>query len=250
MIGGTKVIGVLGGMGPAATADFFQKIIQATPAKTDQDHLKVVIVSNPHVPDRTAAIRGCGPDPLPELVGAAEALIRAGADLVTIPCVTVHHFFDRLQAVIPIPILHLIREAATAVTAEFPTLRRYGLLATTGTLQTRLFEAKFEPRGLSVFGCEPAVQDALVMEAIYGVKRGGSIERSRQLICDAAAHLIERGAEAIIAGCTEIPLVLSHGDIAVPFIDPTRYLAHAAVRRALSPDPPSAASRSCYKDRG
>src|SRR5512139_2189053 len=98
-----KIIGVLGGMGPAATADFFQKIIQATPAKTDQDHLKVVIFSNPHVPDRTAAIRGDGQDPLPELVAGADALIRAGADFLTIPCVTVHYFFDRLQAAVPIP---------------------------------------------------------------------------------------------------------------------------------------------------
>lgn len=250
MVSGTKVIGVLGGMGPAATADFFQKIIQATPAKTDQDHLKVVIFSNPHVPDRTAAIRGEGPDPLPELVAGAEALIRAGADFLTIPCVTAHYFFDRLQAAVRIPILHLIREAATAVADEFPTCRRFGLLATTGTLGSRLFESKFGPRGLVVFGCEPAAQDSLVMDAIYEVKRGDPLERPRRLIREAAAHLIGRGAEAIIAGCTEIPLILSHGDIPVPVIDPTRYLAHAAVRRALAPDPPTGANRSCYKDRG
>jgi aspartate racemase len=250
MVGGTKVIGVLGGMGPAATADFFQKLIEATPAKTDQDHLKVVIFSNPHVPDRTAAIRGDGPDPLPELVAGAEALVRAGADFLTIPCVTVHYFFDRLQAATRIPILHLIREAATAVAAEFPTLRRFGLLATTGTVESKLFEAKFEPRGLSVFGCEPAIQDSMVMDAIYAVKRGDSLDRPRRLIRQASAHLIGRGAEAIIAGCTEIPLVLSQGDISVPVIDPTRYLAQAAVRRALASDPPTTTRRTCYKDRG
>jgi aspartate racemase len=82
------------------------------------------------------------------------------------------------------------------------------------------------------------------------VKRGDPLERPRRLIREAAAHLIGRGAEAIIAGCTEIPLILSHGDIPVPVIDPTRYLAHAAVRRALAPDPPTGANRSCYKDRG
>lgn len=245
-----KVIGVLGGMGPAATVDFFQKIIQATPAKADQDHLKVVIFSNPHVPDRTAAIRGGGPDPLPELVIGAEALVRAGADFLTIPCVTVHYFFDRLQAAVRIPILHLIRETVAAVAAEFPTFRRFGLLATTGTLESKLFEAKFEPRGLAVFGCDPAIQDSRVMEAIYGVKGGGSLDRPRRLIREAAAHLIGRGAEAIIAGCTEVPLVLSHGDISVPVIDPTHYLARAAVRRALAPDLPATPSRSCYKDRG
>jgi aspartate racemase len=250
MITGTKVIGVLGGMGPAATADFFQKIIQATPAKTDQDHLKVMILSNPHVSDRTAAIRGDGPDPLPELVAGAEALTRAGADFLTIPCVTAHYFFDRLEAAARIPILHLVRETATAVGVDYPALRCFGLLATTGTLQSKLFEAKFEPRGLAVLGCEPTLQDSLVMEAIYGVKRGESLDRPRGLIREAANRLIERGAEAIIAGCTEVPLILSQGDIPVPVIDPTRYLAQAAVRRALAPDPSAVTRRPCYKDRG
>jgi aspartate racemase len=103
---------------------------------------------------------------------------------------------------------------------------------------------------LAVLGCEPTLQDSRVMEAIYGVKSGGSLDRPRRLIREAAAHLIERGAEAIVAGCTEVPLILSHGDIPVPVIDPTRYLAQAAVRRVLAPDPPAATHRSCYKDRG
>jgi aspartate racemase len=245
-----KIIGVLGGMGPAATADFYQKLIQATPAKTDQDHLKVVIFSNPQIPDRTAAIRGEGPDPLPALVASAEALIRAGADFLTIPCVTAHHFFDGLQAAVRIPILHLIRETVSAVGGEHPTLRRFGLLATSGTLQSRMFEAKFEPQGLTILTCERSVQDTRVMEAIYAVKKGESLDRPRRLVREAATHLLERGAQAIIAGCTEIPLVLREGDLAVPVIDPTWNLARAAVRCALAPVPQPGARRSCYKDRG
>ena len=84
-MGTPKIIGVLGGMGPAATADFYQKLICATPAKADQDHLKVLIFSNPQVPDRTAAIRGEGPDPLPVLLASAQVLIQGGAGLITIP---------------------------------------------------------------------------------------------------------------------------------------------------------------------
>lgn len=245
-----KIIGVLGGMGPAATADFYQKLIQVTPAKTDQDHLKVLIYSNPHIPDRTAAIRGEGPDPLPALVGSAEALIRAGADFLTIPCVTAHHFFDGLQAAVSVPILHLIRETVAAVGVEHPTLRRFGLLATSGTLQSRLFEAKFEPQGLTILTCERGIQETCVMEAIYAVKKGESLDRSRHLIQKAANNLLDRGAQAVIAGCTEIPLILREGDLSVPVIDPTWHLARAAVRYALAAGQRPNARRSCYKDRG
>ena len=245
-----KIIGVLGGMGPAATADFYQKLIHSTPAKTDQDHLKILIYSNPHIPDRTAAIRGDGPDPLPALVASAEALIRAGADFLTIPCVTAHHFFDGLQAAVSVPILHLVRETVAAVGVEHPTLRRFGLLATSGTLLSRMFEAKFEPQGLTILTCERSIQEARVMEAIYAVKKGEPLERPRNLIREAATHLLDRGAQAVIAGCTEIPLILHEGDLPVPVIDPTWNLARSAVRYALAAGPHPGARRTCYKDRG
>jgi aspartate racemase len=246
----TKTIGVLGGMGPAATADFFQKLIQATPAQADQDHLKVLIFSNPHIPDRTAAIRGEGPDPLAALVGTAKALIRAGADFLTMPCVTAHHFYDGLQAAIDVPLLHLVRETVAAAADSNPAARCFGLLATSGTLRSRMFERTFEPHGLAILTCEPAVQTSCVMEAIYGVKQGQSLDRPRRLIREAAAHLQERGVEAIIAGCTEIPLILRDGDLPVPVLDPSWILAQAAVRLALTDTAPPPASQRCYKDRG
>jgi aspartate racemase len=250
-MGHPKTIGVLGGMGPAATADFYQKIIRATPAKEDQDHLKVLIFSNPQVPDRTAAIRGEGPDPLPVLIASAKILVQGGADLITIPCVTAHHYYDALQQTVPVSILHLIGETVTAVSAENPRVRRLGLLATTGTLQSRLFERYFEPRGFTLVTPEPEIQASCVMEAIYAVKRGDPSGAAGRLIRQAAQHLLERGAEAILAGCTEIPLILQDGDVSVPVIDPTWILAQAAVRHALAEEFPSRlASQRCYKDRG
>jgi aspartate racemase len=246
-----RIIGILGGMGPAATADFYQKIIQATPAKADQDHLQVLIFSNPQIPDRTAAIRGDGPDPLPALVESAEVLVRGGADFLAIPCVTAHHFYEALQRAVRVPILHLVGETVTAVLHEYPGLRRLGLLATSGTLQSRLFESYFEPRGFTILTPDPAVQTAAVMEAIYGLKQGQPLDRSRRLIREAAEHLCARGAEAILTGCTEVPLILQDGDLSVPVIDPTRILAQAAVCRALATSPQHlAASQRCYKDRG
>jgi aspartate racemase len=244
------IIGVLGGMGPAATADFFQKLIQATPAATDQEHFKLLIYSNPHVPDRTAAIRGEGESPLPALIAGADLLVRGGASFIAIPCVTAHVFFEGLQAATPIPILHIVGETATAVRRERPAIRRLGLLATTGTITTRLFETQCEPHGLAILAPEASVQEACVMPAIYGVKHGDDLAEPRRLIREAAAHLLARGAEAVIAGCTEVPLILHDGDLPVPVIDPTRILAQASVRRAQSLTPHPAASQRCYKDRG
>jgi aspartate racemase len=247
----SKMIGVLGGMGPAATADFYQKIIRATPAKTDQEHVRVLIFSNPQVPDRTAAIRGEGPDPLPTLVAGAEILVQGGADFITIPCVTAHHFYDSLQRAVSVPILHLVGETATSVVSEHPGLRRLGLLATSGTLESRLFERYFGPRGFTILTPDTAVQISFIMEAIYTIKHGEPLEQPRRLIREAAEHLRARGAQAIIAGCTEVPLVLQDGDLPVPVIDPTWTLAQAAVRRALEQDQsPIATSQRCYKDRG
>jgi aspartate racemase len=113
-----------------------------------------------------------------------------------------------------------------------------------------MFEAKFEPQGLTILTCDRSVQDSRVMEAIYAVKKGESLDRPRRLVREAATHLLERGAQAIIAGCTEIPLVLCEGDLSVPVIDPTWALARAAVRCALAAGPQLGARRSCYKDRG
>jgi len=245
-----NVIGILGGMGPAATVDFYQKIIRATPAKSDQDHLQVLIYSNPQVPDRTAAILGEGPDPLPVLVAGAELLVRGGADLITIPCVTAHYFYDALQRAIAVPILHLVGETLTAILARYPGVRRVGILATTGTLQARLFDAYFEPRGLELLRPDPEVQAAVVMESIYRVKAEGAHPALQQRLRDAAEHLLHRGAEIIVAGCTEVPLLLQDGDVSIPVVDATLVLAEAAVRAALAGElPPGTPSQRCFKDR-
>jgi len=228
-----QTIGVLGGMGPAATADFYLKLIKATPAHADQDHLKVIIFSNPHIADRTAAICGEGPDPVPALIETANALVRAGADFLTMPCVTAHAFFEKLEAGVTIPVLHLVRETAAYIRQTRPGARCVGVLATSGTLQARLFETVFEPMGIRAVVPDAGGQERLVMPAIYGVKQGQPLDSPRRLIREAADQLITRGAEAIVAGCTEIPLILADGDAPVPIIDPTWVLAEAAVRRAL-----------------
>ena len=134
-----KTIGILGGMGPLATADLFQKITLLTEAETDRDHIRVYIDSNANIPDRTAAILSNGPDPVPEMASALRNLEACGADCVIMPCNTAHYFLPRLQAMTEIPFLSILTAAAEACKAQFPGMT-VGILATKGTLSTQLYQ--------------------------------------------------------------------------------------------------------------
>ena len=230
-----KVIGVLGGMGPEATLSLLGKIIKQTGARTDQEHLRILVDNNPKIPNRTLAIQGKGPSPVPALRASARALQRAGADFIVIPCVTAHYFFEPLSRATRVPIVHLVRETVAYVHARFPELRAVGLLATTGTLEAGLFQHEFAGTPVSVLAPSAGVQRQKVMHALFakrGIKAVGPSPWSKKLIVDAANTLVARGAQAIIAGCTEVPLVLQDGDLSVPVVDPISVLARVAIERA------------------
>ena len=159
-----KVVGVLGGMGPLATADFYTKLVRLTPARADQDHLRVIIDSNPKIPDRTAALRGEGPDPTEALVATARGLERAGADLIAIPCNSAHAYLQAIRGSVGIPVLDIMEEVAAAAAALVPRPRAAGLLATSGTMQARLYHRALASRGIDVV--EPAA--AAVRAALSG----------------------------------------------------------------------------------
>jgi aspartate racemase len=229
-----KVIGVLGGMGPEATLDLFAKIIAHTPAARDQDHLRVVIDSNPKVPDRTAAILRGGESPVPAMRAGIDALKRAGADFVVIPCVSAHFFVDELQRDAGLQILSMFDVVAEHIHTHHPNIRKVGMLATTGTLQGGRFRERLQVSGIE--SLTPAGPDQeRVMLAIYEVK-GAPGGRGRAAIAaeirDIARRLIQRGAQGVVAGCTEIPLVLKPGDLDVPVFDTLTLLARAAVAAA------------------
>jgi aspartate racemase len=229
-----RVIGMLGGMGPEAALNCFAKIIANTPAQKDQDHLQVIINSNPKVPDRTAAILGRGPSPVPAMAAGIEALERAGAGFVIIPCVSAHVFLDALQAAVRLPILSIFDAVAEAVAGMEPAVRSVGLLATAGTVKGGLFQQRLAAEGIDTVVPDADVQTG-VMNAIYTIKDSQS-NRPREAVTAelvaAADTLIERGARGIVAGCTEIPLALRAADLRVPYFDSLLYLARAAIRRA------------------
>jgi len=229
-----KVIGILGGMGPEATLDLFAKIIAHTPAARDQEHLRVVIDSNPKVPDRTAAILEGGESPVPAMRAGMAALKRAGADFVVIPCVSAHFFLEELQREAALPILSMFDVAAEHITTHHPNIRKVGMLATTGTLQGGRFRERLQTSGIETL--TPAGGDqARVMVSIYEIK-GAPGGRGRSAIAaeirEIAGRLIQRGVQGVVAGCTEIPLVLKPGDLDVPVFDTLLLLARAAVAAA------------------
>jgi len=233
----TKTIGILGGMGPEATVDCFDKIIKNTPAARDQDHIRVVIDSNPKVPDRTAAIIGSGESPVPVLAAGCRALQRAGADFIIIPCVSAHVFLTEIQRQSDLPILSIFDAVAEAVMQDHPQIQSIGLLGTTGTISGGLFQKRLGQAAIKTLVCDDEMQSR-VMAAIYDIKNAHAARSRSEITADlvaAAESLISRkpdGAQGIVAGCTEIPLALGQEHLAVPYFDAVTILARAAIKCA------------------
>lgn len=240
------VVGVLGGMGPAATADFHHKIVAATPARRDQDHLPLLIRSMPQIPDRSASILGGSPSPEPALIEHARALRDGGAAVIVIPCNTAHLWHEAVQAAVDIPVLHIVDPvlralrslqardaAATGDGAGWPV----GLLGTRATMVCGLYPRRARSAGgadgMAWIDPLPEAQERYVDAGIHAVK-AGDLARGAQLLGYAAQGLIDRGARALVLACTEIPLVLH--DLPVPTLDATQLLAEATVSWALGQD--------------
>ena len=224
-----RTVGILGGMGPEATGDLFLKIVKSTPAQRDQEHLRIIVDNNPQIPDRTAAILHGGQDPTPILTETARNVEKAGASFIIIPCNTAHYFHSAITAAVSIPVLHMMNETAHYLKQQG--VIKVGLLASDGTIESGLYHKALENLGIGVIVPSPHRQKG-VMDAIYGVK-SGEFKAARELALVAARETIEMGADAVVAGCTEIPLIVHDGDLSRPVVDATLVLAQAAVREAL-----------------
>lgn len=227
-----KTIGIIGGMGPLATADLFRKIILATDADSDRAHIRILIDNNTNIPDRTAAILHGGESPMEQLVASAEILERAGADFLIMPCNTAHYFHAQLQARTSLPVLNML-----ALTADHLASRGFtkvGLLATDGTIATGIYETLLHGRGIDIV--KPDVnQQRLVMSLIYDDIKSGhqrtDPDHLRQMLC----ALQHEGAQTFVLGCTELPIAFERDTLGVPTVDPTNVLARSAVEFAGYP---------------
>lgn len=222
-----KIIGILGGMGPAATADMFQKFIHLTPAHKDQEHIPLLISSIPDIPDRSTAILQGGESPLPAMRDYVARLVQAGAQTILIACNTAHYWHKALQETCPVPIMSIIETAAQAAQANGA--QNIGILATNATLATGLYKKEIEARGLRYIEPDPDSQ-AKVMESIYSLK-GGDFNKGQKLMQAQKEALFAKGAEAIILGCTEVPILLAQEAQAEPhrYIDATEALVKRAI---------------------
>jgi len=232
---GEKIIGVVGGMGPEATLDLYAEILRATPAQKDQEHLRVIIDSNPKVPDRTAAMIGEGEDPVPAMAMSCRAVHRAGADFVIIPCISAHHFLDELQQQVDLPILSAFDMVAEHLLNRYAEVKTAGLLATSGTVDGGRFAGRLADYGIATVVPDTDNQ-AAVMKVIYKIKASQDPAVRAQCkanLVSAATQVVEQGAQGIIAGCTEIPLALKQEDLPVPFFNSLEILATAAVNTAI-----------------
>lgn len=226
------LVGILGGMGPSATAAFYTRLVEVTPAECDQDHIPVVMWADPTVPDRTAAFEGHGESVVPWLERGVRALRQAGAGLVACPCNTAHVWLPDVAHAEGVELVSIIDATVDAVGARAIPGAAVGLLGTDATLASGLYQRALSVRGFRPLTPSPATQKRLV-DAIYKVKVGTPTTLAE------AAHLVERvgdeltgsGAAAIVSGCTEVSVLLGRLTLRVPAIDSMEALAHAVVRR-------------------
>lgn len=224
-----KTIGIVGGMGPLAAADLFMKITKLTAAKSDQEHIHVLVDSNTAIPDRTAAILEGGADPVPEMVRTALRLESMGADVLVMSCNTAHYFIDEVKKFTRLPIINMLEEAA--IEAKNHNYKCVGLLATEGTCQTGIYDRAFEKQGVKVVKPSAALEKH-IMDMIYKGIKAGLTEYPLEGIHEVLAELKKQGAECFILGCTELPLAFDLYHIKTNTLDPTEVMARRAIEFA------------------
>lgn len=233
---GGRIVGILGGMGPAATARFYSALVRATPAMRDQDHLRVVIWADPTVPDRTAALLDGGPDPTPWLIDGARSLTHAGADLIAVPCNTVHAFLPAVAAASGLRTLDMVTETIRHLQAEYSGVTRVGLLASSGTIHAGLYKNALTGSGVDLLVPDAHDQEKSITAALQAVKAGDLGQRVTQRVVATAERLVRRGAQVLIEACTELPLLMTDADVTVPLLDPGEVLAKTVVDKVWTND--------------
>lgn len=223
-----KSIGIVGGMGPLATADLMQKIVLSTQADSDSEHIRIFVDCNPQIPDRTAAILSGGPDPVPEMLKAVRSMEACGADVLVMPCNTAHHFLPRLASETQTPFISILEATAAGCARRFPG-KTAALLGTRGTFSTGIYTAPLAQAGVNCLLPDDGMKDTL-MQVIYAVKAGRDMAPLKPALEAVLAALRAQGADYFILGCTELPVAAAALALEGPFVDPTQELAEAAIR--------------------
>lgn len=223
-----KTLGILGGLGPAASVYFYQLITRHTEALCDQDHLDIILISKASIPDRTDYILGKSEkSPLPAMKEGVEKLAEAGAQLIAVPCNTAHYFYDEIERISPVPVLNIVKE--TVFLAQSRGIQKLGIMATSGTVLSGTYQKVCAACGVeAVLPCEASQQ--VLMDIIYkDIKTAKSPDMNAFL--SVAAELYANGAEAIVLGCTELSLIQGLENYpSFRFIDSLHVLAFRAIQ--------------------
>ncbi len=232
MIEKKEALGIIGGLGPMATAHFMKLIMDMTDVRTDQKHLPMLVYNMPFIPDRTAYILDhTKEDPLPQMLAFGKALCEQGADCIAIPCVTAHYFFSRLEEEIPVPIINGVFQTVQHLKQQ--KITKAGIMATDGTVASGIFHRELEAQGLTPVVPDEAHQE-MVMHLIFeNVKAGIPAEMDKFFA--AAENLRSQGAQAIILGCTELSLIKRDNPIGAGFVDAMEVLAQQSVLQCGKP---------------
>lgn len=224
-----KTVGVIGGLGPMATVYFLELLTKMTEASCDQEHLKIYMASIPDTPDRTAYILKESKDnPLPYLVEAGKKLADMGADFIAIPCVTAQYFHEELVKQIGIPVISLCHELACELAGEG--IKSVAVLATSGTMKSRVMQDELEAVGIQVMDVEPACQDTIMTIIYEQIKKGKKPDIDG--FCRIGESLVSQGAGRIILGCTELSLIKKDYELEDYYTDVLEVLAKKVVTYA------------------
>lgn len=225
-----KTVGILGGMGPLATSDLFNKIVTLTDAKNDNDHLHILLDNYPAIPDRTSYILGDGENPVKYMIEAALKLEVMGAGFIIMPCNTAHYFYEEIKDHIRIPFINMIEETAKEIKSSKPKMKQVCLLATKGTYKTGIYDNVFEKHGFEIQRPDESVQD-VIMDIIYSIKKGNT-KLEHMNVEPLVSYMESQKDKEFILGCTELPVAFEILGISEGCIDPTKVLAKAAIRFA------------------
>jgi aspartate racemase len=229
-----KKLGIIGGMGSVAAAYTFKRIIELTPAKTDQDYLDIVLHNNSCVPDRTQGILFNGKDPVPELARSIRLLDQSGVDFIIFACITSHFYIPRLRQVAQATIIDAIEETARHINEKHGYFKKIGIIASTGTIQSGIFHRALEAYDFEGVVLRPEDQKTYFMEPVYsewGIKAGYLAGEPTTRLTKAVDILKGMGAQAVISGCTEVPLVIKPENFEIPIIDVIDIMAKVSINR-------------------
>jgi len=227
-----KVVGILGGMGPDATVDLMSRVIAATPASDDLDHIHMLVDNNPKVPSRIKAlIDKTGESPGPVLAEMARGLVASGADFLAMPCNTAHYYYADIEQAVDVPVLHLIELVFQRVTEAISNIKTVGMLASTAVQLTRLYDQQFASKDIEVYFPDQQNQ-ARIMELIKSVKRDAADQTHLNALSESADVLQQLGVDCLIIACTELSVVSEHLDTELPVFDASQLLAEEIVKQA------------------